>query len=146
MFEPGVSLNRSEKIATFAITGATLGALIIAIVELPSNPPPLNLFLAAIVSLIIAGALLVLLLKTRRSNSMEVEERRLEKIFPRIYAFLESIESIKREEDYIKLEAQLEELIEIEKKSRSIRWKEMQDIGAIRGIALAKLFQKKRFK
>ena len=127
------------------MAGASLGAFLIAIVGLPSNPPPLNLFLAAIASLIIAGALLVLLLKTRSSNSMEVEERRLEKVFPRIYAFLESIESIKGEEDYIKLEAQLEELIEIEK-SRSIRWKEMQDIGAIRGIALAKLFQKRRFK
>jgi len=139
-------LNKGEKVASFVMAGASLGALLIAIVELPSNPPPLNLFLAAIASLIIAGALLVLLLKTRNSNTMEVEERRLEKVFPRIYAFLESIESIKGEEDYIKLEAQLEELIEIEKKSRSIRWKEMQDIGAIRGIALAKLFQKRRFR
>ena len=139
-------MNKGEKVASFVMAGASLGALLIAIVELPSNPPPLNLFLAAIASLIIAGALLVLLLKTRNSNTMEVEERRLEKVFPRIYAFLESIESIKGEEDYIKLEAQLEELIEIEKKSRSIRWKEMQDIGAIRGIALAKLFQKRRFR
>ncbi|HKW04870.1 MAG TPA: hypothetical protein VJN71_06175 [Nitrososphaerales archaeon] len=138
-------MNKGEKIVSFVMAGASLGAFLIAIVGLPSNPPPLNLFLAAIASLIIAGALLVLLLKTRSSNSMEVEERRLEKVFPRIYAFLESIESIKGEEDYIKLEAQLEELIEIEK-SRSIRWKEMQDIGAIRGIALAKLFQKRRFK
>lgn len=115
-------MNRSEKIVSFAITGASLGALIIAIVELPANPPALNLFLAAIASLIIAGVLFILVLEMRSLNSMEVEERRLEKISPRIYAFLESMESIKGE-DYIKLEAQLEELIEIEKKRRSLRWK-----------------------
>ncbi len=140
-------MNVGERFASYAVAGASIAALIVAIIELPTNPSALNLVLAALICAIFL-MLFGFYYAWRRKFpvSKAEEERRLRHEFPRIYAFLESIESIRGESDFQKFEAQLNLLIETEKRSRSIKWKEMQDIEAIRGIALAKLVQKKKFK
>ncbi len=138
-------MNDGEKLASYAITFTSIAALIIAIIELPTNPSAFNVLVAILVSAIIAAAFVSYKAGRRTFPNVE-EEQRLIHAFPSIYAFLESIDSIRGESDFTKLEAQLNQLIEAEKRSRSIRWKEMQEIEAIRGIALAKLVQKKRFK
>ena len=142
-----VQLNDGEKLASYAVTCTSVAALIIAIIELPTNPSVFNVILATLVFAVILTALVSYRAGRKKfSHSRVEEEKRLINAFPRVYAFLESVGSIRGEADYEKLEAQLNQLIETEKRSRSIRWKEMQDIEAIRGIALAKLVQKKRFK
>lgn len=143
-------MKRGELLASIALSCTSLAGLIISILELPSNPPPtLDLLLAFFASLAIGGAITIASLRAAKHNGKEKggsgnrEEQKLRRTFPRIYAFLDSIDSIGGASDFQKLERELNELIEIEKRSRSIRWKELQDIEAIRGIALAKLVSKK---
>ncbi len=142
-----VELNVGERLASYVVAGTSVAALIVAIIELPINPSTLNLIIATLIGIVVLVSLVSYYVWHRQLSSSKVEEeQRLRREFPRIYAFLESIEIIKGENDFEKFEAQLNLLIETEKRSRSIKWKEMQDIEAIRGIALAKLVQKKRFK
>jgi hypothetical protein len=142
-----VTLNDGDRVVSYAIGGTSIAALLVAIIELPNNLSILNLILGGSIGIGILVTLTAYYFWRRKfRNSRTEEETRLRHQFPRIYAFLESIESIKGEGDFQKFEAQLNLLIETEKRSRSIKWKEMQDIEAIKGIALAKLVQKKKFK
>ena len=138
-------MNDGERFASYAIAGTSIAALIVAIVELPASPSSFNLILAAVTSLF-AIVIFVLYYASRKKFVSRVqEEDRLKREFPAVFAFLENIDSIRGEGDFRKLETQLSHLIETERQ-RSIKWKEMHDIEAVRGIALARLVQKKRFK
>ena len=146
-----------ERLAAIVGLGTSLAGLIIALVELPSDPSVFNLQLAVFASLSIVALVLSYYLvfgKTESSRgkrqappavvrSSTSEEKRLRSEFPAIFEFLDSIGSIHDENDFGEFVAQLNRLLEIEKRARGIKWSEVKEIETMKAIAYAKLVGKK---
>lgn len=146
-----------ERLAAVVGLGTSLAGLVIALLELPSDPSVFNLQLAVFASLTIIALLLFYYLvlgnkeSTRRkrqaspsvTRSLTPEEKHLRSEFPAIFEFLDSIGRIRDEHDFDEFVDQLNRLLEIEKRSRGIKWSEVKEIETMKAIAYAKLVGKK---
>lgn len=79
----------------------------------------------------------------KREETRVTQEEHLRIEFPEIFAFIENISEIRSKQDFDQFIARLNHLLELERRSRSIKWSEVKDIEAMKAIAYAKLVAKK---
>jgi len=145
-------LSKAEKLATIVGIVTSLATLLISIIELPKNPVQLNAWIALVTSLAIAMVLLFYWFRAGKKRSAyssglewkkRTEENRLRSEFPAIFTFIENVGVIHNKKDFDRFIAQLNHLLEIERRARGIKWSEVKDIETMKAIAYAKLISKK---